>query len=405
MKFLLIFSFLLFSVPSFAFKEVPPLEQELFLMKVQSTVIQNNEWIRQAVTEDLAEEFLSKPELITDEDPSKLIEILEREYQKQLSTSSKIKLIDEFKDHIQELAAEARSIVRTQGIGLGVMFISMEIGQFIVAGAVASAGHPEVAAAIGAIHYNEFILMGKGTFSKLLKIRKTIQAYGGKEQYRFFKKLHKRVNRSLHLRGKDGMVIAVSKNESGEFDALSLSKMGFLNRLFSRIYPNREKLDLVTLKHFLKKQGLRHQLEIHQILDDSAEDWAKIAMIVNHLRREAPEAFEELKVRFPQSLIEIEPFQLSESLKQWSLMGLSAENREDILYFSSHVPAGLRVLDVIKVWSKCLFPIVLEEPSHQGYFNYRHMVKRLSGLEIAAEVNFDEMWSSDWAVRFAQYFQ
>ena len=375
-------------------------------MKVQSTVIQNNELISQAVTQNLADTLSAKPELITDEDPSQLIEVLEQEFQKQVSTGSKFKIVDEFKDKIHELAAEGRSIIRTQGIGLGVMYISMELGNFIVAAALVSAGHPDLAIAIGAIHYHEFLIMGKVALSKLIKIRKTHLAYGGKEKHRFFKKLHKQVNRSLHLHGKDGMVIAVSKNEDGEFDAISLSKMGFLNKLFSRIYPNRHKLDIVTLKHFLKKQGLKHDESVEHILDESADadDWVKIAFIVNHLRKSEPEAFEALKEQFPNSMIEIEPFQISESLKQWSLMGLSSENQEDFIYFSTHVPADIRVIDAIKVWSKCLYPNMLEESKYLGYLSYRYMVKHLSELDIAAEVHFQELWSGDWTARFSRYF-
>jgi len=341
----LFLSVLLFSVPSFAFKEVPALEQDLFLLKVQSTVIQNNELISQAVTQDLAEVFSSKPELITDEDPSRLIEVLEQEFQKQLSTGARVKIVEEFKEKIHELVAEGRFIIRTQGIGLGVMYISMELGNFIVAAALVSAGHPDLAIAIGAIHYHEFLIMGKVALSKLIKIRKT------------------------HL--------AFSKNSTNK-----------------------------SLKHFLKKGGLKHDEKIVGILDESADadDWVKIAFIVNHLRKSEPEAFEALKEQFPNSMIEIEPFQISESLKQWSLMGLSSENQEDFIYFSTHVPADIRVIDAIKVWSKCLYPNMLEESKHLGYLSYRYMVKHLSELDIAAEVHFQELWSADWTARFSRYF-
>jgi hypothetical protein len=380
------------------------MEQSLFLLKVQSTVIQNNELIREALAHDLVEEFVADPELILNEDPTRLIELFQIEFEKHFGNTKKIKIIDEFKDHLIELTHESRSIIRTQGLGLGVLFISMEIGQFIVAGVLAGAGHPEIATAIGAVPYNEMLLFGKVALGKLLKIRQTYQIYGGKENYQFFKNIHKQVKHSLKIHGKDGTVISIASNAEGGIDAISMSRLGFLNKLLSRVLPNRNKLDLVTLKHFLKKNHLKHQLEIESILDEDVEDWVKISFVVNVIQRNHPEIFEDFKNKFSKSLIEIEPFVISDQLQQWSFLAQSAETREDFLYVSSHVPSGLRVLDVIKIWAKCLMPQLLEESRGLGYSSYRYFVKHLSFIEGASEVHFNELWSDAWTQQFNGYF-
>jgi hypothetical protein len=396
---------LLTSHSAFAWKHVNELDKNLFLMKVQSTVIQNNELIRQAMMDQLTERLVAKPELITGEDPTALIQELESILEKE--TGHKTRFVDGFKDYWTEVYRESRMIMRTQGLGLGIAYVVVEAGHVLSVLAFTALGNPQMAAVFGAIPFDEIMLWGKLSLDRVLKFRENVIAYGGKDQFFHFKQLHKKVKHALKLRGKKGMVIAIAADDDGSLDGVSvtgLGKMDRLNKLISLMHPNRHRLDMVTLKHFLKKQGLRHDESIVGLLDLDAEDPVKIAMIASHLQKNHPEAYEELKTQFTKSMVDVQAFTLSKELQNWSLMGLAADTEDEYLQFAASVPAGIRVIDAVKVWTKCLYPQVIEESKGLGYRSYRSMVKKLRVLEIAAEVNFDQTWSSDWSARFTGYF-
>ncbi len=391
---------------AFAWKDVSDYEKNLFLMKVQSTVIQNNEFVRQAVMAQLEERLLSKPELITSDDPTALIEEFERILENQ--TGQKTKFVDGFKDYWKEVYMETRMIIRTQGVGLGVAYIIVEAGHVLSVLAFTALGNPQLAATFGAIPFDEIMLWGKLSLDRVLKFRDTVIAYGGKAEYFRFKKIHHQVKDQLKLRGKRGLVISLGSNKEGDLDGISISGLGKLNRLnklISLMHPNRHRLDLITLKRFLKKQGLRHDAEVEQYLDLDTEDAIKISMVLNHLQKNHDEVFQELKTQFHKSVVAIEPFTLSESLRKWSLIGLTAETRDEFMQFATQVPMDVRVMDAVKIWSKCLYPQVIEESKGLGYRSYRSMVKNLREMEIASELDWNKNWSTDWGIRFSGYFE
>lgn len=390
---------------AFAWKQVDEVEKNLFLMKVQSTVIQNNELIRQAMMDQLTNVLVAQPELITSEDPTALIQELETILEKQ--TGKKTRFVDGFKDYWKEVYMESRMIMRTQGLGLGIAYVVVEAGHVLSVLAFTAVGNPQMAATFGAIPFDEIMLWGKLSLDRVLKFRETMIAYGGKDQFIHFKQLHKKVKQSLKLRGNKGMVIPVASDVDGGLDGVSvtgLGKMDRLNKLFSLMHPNRHRLDLVTLKHFLKKQGLRHHDPIVALLELDTEDPIKIALVASHLQKNHPDSYEALKAQFTKSIVDVPSFTLSKELQDWSLMGLAAETQQEYLQFASSVPAGLRVMDVVKVWTKCLYPQVVEESTGLGYRSYRSMVKKLRVLEISSEVSWEQTWSSDWSARFTEYF-
>jgi hypothetical protein len=402
---LALFCFWLSSFSAFALREVNDLEKDLFLMKVQNTIIQNNEFIRLAIANELSKDLTEKPEILLNEDPSELIELIEKVTRKHLAIEQSVRFGEKFREYFIDIGKETRSIIRTQGISIGVMFVVIEASQILGGIALAGTGHPEVGAVIGAFPFNEVLIIGTVALRKVISIRETYKAYGGKENYQFFKRIHKQVSSTLKTKKDKGIVIPYSTNERGQLDALSLSKLGFWSKLVSRMSPRRNKLDLITLKRFLKDNNLKARQEINDILKQDVEDALKITFLVNFIRKNEPVIFEELKFKFRKNFIEVSPFELSSDLVNWSIYGLSAETQAEFVTFAKTVPTQLRVLDAIKIWTKCLFPVVLDESSGLGYRSYRSLVKTLPPLEIASEVHFKESWSENWTKIFSGYFE
>lgn len=397
---------LLLMIPQgFAFRELGTLEKHLHLLKVQNVLIQNNEFIKLAITRKLATNLAAQPELFESEDPTQLIEELERVAKEELQTQSDVRFGEKFKEYFKDLYKETRTTIRTQGIGLGVMFVSIEVGQILGGIILASAGQPQLGATLGALPLNEILLFGTVALKKLLALRKTYESYGGKQNYKAFKQIHREVLDTLNLKGKGGIVIPYAFNNDQELEALSLSHQGFLGKMISRFSPHRHKLDLVTLKRFLKDHDLKDREEIQQILKEEVEDSLKITFIVNELKKDEPKIFQDLRRQFPKNFIQISAFELSADLKNWSLSGLAAENKNEFMNFATNVPQNMRVLDVVKIWAKCLYPVVIDESKGLGYQAYRRMVKALPTMEIKAELSFAESWSSKWNQIFSSYFR
>ncbi len=389
----------------FALREVSDLEKDLFLMKVQNTIIQNNEFIRLAIANELSSKIAERPEILLNENPAELIELIEHMTKEHLALDKKVRFGEKFKEYFIEIAKESRSIIRTQGISIGVMFVVIEASQILGGLALAGTGHPEVGAVIGAFPFNEVLIIGTVALRKVLSIRQTYKSYGGKENYQFFKKIHKQVASTLKSKKDKGIIVPYSTNERGQFDALSLSQIGFWSKLLSRLSPRRNKLDLITLKRFLKDNDLKSHPEIKSILAQGVEDALKISFVVNYIIKNEPSIFENMKLKFSKSFIEVNPFNLSPDLVEWSLFGLAAQTQKEFLTLSRNVPDNLRVLDAIKIWAKCLYPIVIDDSAGLGYKSYRSLVKNLPKLEISAEVNFDDSWDEKWSKIFSGYFE
>ncbi len=402
MKFLiLLFLFLLPLGNSFSQENFDDYE---FLAKAQTVVIENNQLVSLDFENRLIQVFSERPELLTDEDPTKLIEAIEELTSQGLPNRVKFKLSEAVRKPVVGLAHEIRTIVRKYGIATGITYATISITSYIVPVLLVAAGQPQLAALITAFPTGSVYLIGVVAFTKVVNHRKMIKLYGGKDQFHYYKKLHKQVNKSLHLKGKGSLIVPMEKITEAEMSALVLNGSNVINKFLSFIDHKRPKLDMKQLKYFLKRNEAWDQT-LEKIKSSTASDELKTASMLYHIQVSNLDLYREIQLAFPKSFIGISDFEFSQELKNWSLAAVHAGTKKELEETIALIPVGVRVLDVVKIWVKCVVPYLIEESKGLPYASYRSLSKSLMALEVSSERAPGRLVDEAWRAEFANYLQ
>jgi hypothetical protein len=398
---ILLFLFLLPIGSSFSQENFQDYE---FLAKAQTVVIENTQLVSLDFENRLIQVFTERPELLTDEDPTKMIEAIEELTSQGLPNRMKFKLSEAVRKPVVGLAHEIRTIVRKYGIATGITYATISITSYVVPVLLVAAGQPQLAALITAFPSGSVYLIGVVAFTKVVNHRKMIKLYGGKDQFHYYKKLHKQVNKSLRIKGKGSLIVPMEKKSEAEINALVLNGSNVINKFLSFIDHKRPKLDMRQLKYFLVRNEAWDQT-LEKIKSSTASDELKTASMLYHIQISNLELYREIQAAFPQSFIGINSFEFSQELKNWSLAAVHAGTKKELEETVALIPVGVRVLDVVKIWVKCVVPHLIEESKGLPYASYRSLSKSLMALEISAERSPSKLVDEAWRAEFFNYLQ
>jgi hypothetical protein len=398
---ILLFLFLLPIGSSFSQENFQDYE---FLAKAQTVVIENTQLVSLDFENRLIQVFTERPELLTDEDPTKMIEAIEDLTSQGLPNRMKFKLSEAVRKPVVGLAHEIRTIVRKYGIATGITYATISITSYVVPVLLVAAGQPQLAALITAFPSGSVYLIGVVAFTKVVNHRKMIKLYGGKDQFHYYKKLHKQVNKSLRIKGKGSLIVPMEKNSEAELNALVLNGSNVMNKFLSFIDHKRPKLDMRQLKYFLVRNEAWDQT-LEKIKSTTASDELKTASMLYHIQVSNLELYREIQAAFPKSFIGISSFEFSQELKNWSLAAVHAGTKKELEETVALIPVGVRVLDVVKIWVKCVVPHLIEESKGLPYASYRSLSKSLMALEISAERSPSKIVDEAWRAEFFNYLQ
>jgi|GEM_PF-5655027 len=375
-----------------------------FLAKAQTVVIENNQLVRLDFENRLVQVFTERPELLTDEDPTRMIEAIEEITSQGLPNRVKFKLSEAVRKPVVGLAHEIRTIVRRYGIATGITYATISITSYVVPVLLVAAGQPQLAALITAFPSGSVYLIGVVAFTKVMNHRKMIKLYGGKDQFHYYKKLHKQVNKSLHIKGKGSLIVPMEKISEAEMSALVLNGSNVINKFLSFIDHKRPKLDLRQLKYFLVRNEAWDQT-LENIKSSTASDELKTASMLYHIQVSNLELYREIQAAFPKSFIGIGSFEFSQELKNWSLAAVHAGTKKELEETIALIPVGVRALDVVKIWVKCVVPHLIEESKGLPYASYRSLSKSLMALEVSSERTPSKLVDESWRAEFSNYLQ
>lgn len=373
-----------------------------FLSKAQTVVIENAQMINFDFQNKLIQVFTERPELLTDEDPTKLIEVIEELTSQGLPNKVKLKFSDEVKKPIISIGHEIRTIFRKYGEASGIAYATLSISGYVVPVILVAVGQPHLAAIIGVLPISTVFLVSVVTVTKVVNHHKMVKLYGGKDKYQYYKKLHKQVNKTLHLKGKKSLIVPMEKTSESEYKAVILNSSNTLNKFLSLVDHNRSKLDVLQLKYFLEEnQAWDETLE--KIKATSASDGLKVASMLYHLQAANPALYAEVQLAFPKSFLNIPTFEFSQALKNWVLAAAHAETKEELLESIQLIPIGARTLDVVKIWTKCIVPRLIEDTKGLSYSSYRSLSKSLMAFEVTAEITPAKLVDENWRAEFQSY--
>jgi hypothetical protein len=398
---ILLFLFLLPIGSSFSQENFQDYE---FLVKAQTVVIENTQLVSLDFENRLIQVFTERPELLTDEDPTKMIEAIEELTSQGIPNRMKFKLSEAVRKPVVGLAHEIRTIVRKYGIATGITYATISITSYVVPVLLVAAGQPQLAALITAFPSGSVYLIGVVAFTKVVNHRKMIKLYGGKDQFHYYKKLHKQVNKSLHVKGKGSLIVPMEKNSEAEINALVLNGSNVINKFLSFIDHKRPKLDLRQLKYFLVRNEAWDQT-LEKIKSSTASDELKTASMLHYIQVSNLDLYREIQASFPKSFIGINSFEFPQELKNWSLAAVHAGTKKELEETVALIPVGVRALDVVKIWVKCVVPHLIEESKGLPYGSYRSLSKSLMALEVSAERSPSKLVDETWRAEFYNYLQ
>jgi len=375
-----------------------------FLAKAQTVVIENNQLVSLDFENRLIQVFSERPELLTDEDPTKMIEAIEELTSQGLPNRMKFKLSEAVRKPIIGLAHEIRTIVRKYGIATGITYATISIASYVVPVLLVAAGQPQLAALITAFPSGSVYLIGVVAFTKVVDHRKMIKLYGGKDQFQYYKKLHKQVNISLKIKWKGSLIVPMEKTSEAELSALVLNGSNVINKFLSFIDHKRPKLDMKQLKYFLKRNEAWDQT-LEKIKSSTVSDELKTASMLHHIQVSNLDLYRSIQSAFPKSFVGISHFEFPQELKNWSLAAVHAGTKKELEDTIDLIPVGARVLDVVKIWAKCVVPYLIEESKGLSYASYRSLSKSLMALEIASELTPSKLVDEAWRAEFHDYLQ
>ncbi len=380
------------------------IEDYEFLASAQSVVIENTELVNLHFQNKLIQAFVERPELLTDEDPTKLIEAIEELASQGLPNKVKLKFSVAVRKPFIKIAHEVRTIVRKYGLSAGIAYGALTIAGYVVPVILAAVGQPQLAAIIGTIPVASIFLVSMITVSKFIDHGKMVKLYGGKDQFRYYKKLHKEVNKSLHLKGKSSLIVPLEKVSENELKAVVLSSSNFFDKYISLIDHKRSKLDVRQFKYFMDENEA-WDATLSKIKSSGVSDELKVASMLHYIQVTNPNLYAEIQMAFPKSFVIISKFDFSQDLKNWTLAVAHAESKQELEETVPFIPIGARILDVVKIWAKCVVPHLIEDTKGLSISSYQALSKSLMALEISAELNPAKLVDESWRNEFLSYLQ
>lgn len=399
MKILVLLFLLLWSMGTVFSQE--SYEDYEFLASAQSVVIQNTELLRLDFQNKLVDVLIDRPELLTNDDPTQLIEAIEVLTSQGLPNKVKLKFSQAVRKPIINIAHEIRTIFRKHGPAIGIAYGALSITGYVVPAILVAVGQPQFAAILGSIPIATIFLVTVVSLKKVVNYSKMVKLYGGKENYHYYKRLHKQVNQSLQLKGKNHLIVPVDKISESEYSAVVITNSNIFSKFLSLVHHRRERLDFKQLKYFLDRNEAFDEILLKIKSSDATEE-LKLASMLYHIQISNPALYVEIQAAFRKNFIKIPKFEFTQGLKDWSLAAVHSLTKQELEETAYLIPVGSRVLDVVKIWVKCIVPRLIQESKGFSNASYLSLSRSLLTLEIAAEITpaklVDENWKNDFHI-------
>jgi hypothetical protein len=370
-----------------------------FISKAQTVVIENQQFLNQDLQRKVIKILSDRPELLTNEDPTQMLEELTSQG---LPAKTKVKITGALKNVFVGILHEVRTIVRRYGVVTGIAYGAIEITNQLATVIFIAVARPELAAFSAAFPAGTIFLLSTVAVTNLVKRHQTIKLYGGKENYRYYKHIKDDVKKSLHLSGKDSLIMPLEKNAEEEFTAITMSRMNIFNKTYSMLNHKRKKLDVIQLKYFLKDHNA-WDTQLENIKSSKASEGLKVASMLHHILTINPTLYKEIETQYEQSFVTIASFEFKQSLKNWSLAAIHVKTKMELLNTADMIPMGVSALDVTKIWAKCIVPHLLEESKGLSFSSYRSFAKSINSVEIKAELTPYKVVDEEWVKAFKLY--
>jgi hypothetical protein len=127
--------------------------------------------------------------------------------------------------------------------------------------------------------------------------------------------------------------------------------------------------------------------------------------MLHYIQVTNPNLYAEIQMAFPKSFVIISKFDFSQDLKNWTLAVAHAESKQELEETVPFIPIGARILDVVKIWAKCVVPHLIEDTKGLSISSYQALSKSLMALEISAELNPAKLVDESWRNEFLSYLQ
>lgn len=370
-----------------------------FLADSQSVIIQNTEFIKLDLQKRLVQELTLRPELLTQEDPTELIQVIEELSSQGLPNRAKVKLDENVKKLVVNSVKEIRTIMRRHGMAIGISYAAISLASYGASFIFIAAGQVQAAAVMGAVPFGTIFLVTALAVKRVIKYQDTVKQYGGKENYKYYRQLNKEVKKNLKLKGKDGLIIPLEPFGEDEYTAISLSQLNIIQKFLDLVDHDRSKLTLKQLKYFLQRNEAWDK-EMQNISGTTFAEELKIASVLLNLKNKDLDLFNKVHLQFPDAFLQVAEHDFPAELKAWALAAFHAQNREDLLASASMLPLNVRIIDVLKIWTKCILPFIIEEGKDMTYKGYRNLSKSIDSLNIRAELEALGYVDEKWKKRF-----
>lgn len=398
-----IFLILIFLCSLSSFAQTTAQDYE-FLAKSQTVIITNTEFIRLDFQKRLVNVLTDRPELLTNEDPTELIQVIEEMSSQGLPNRAKVKLDETVKKLVTNSVKEIRTIIRRHGMTVGIAYAAISLASYGASFVLIAAGQVQAAAIMGAVPFGTIFLVTTVAVKRIIKYQDTIKLYGGKENYKYYSRLNKEVKQKLKLKGKDGLIVPLERFGEDEYVAVSLSQLNILHKILDFVDHDRSKLTLKQLKYFLQRNN-GWDKEMQNISGTQFSEELKIASMLMNLKNKNADLFAKVQTQFPDAFALIPEHEFSQALKEWTLAGFHAQNREELLKSADLIPLHSRVIDILKIWTKCIVFFHIEEGKNLTYKGYRNLSKSVDRLEIEADLHMHNYVDEKWKKDFQEYLR
>lgn len=396
LKHLFLLLFLLSSLTSFAQTTT---QDYAFLAKAQTVIITNSEFLKLDLQKRLVEVLTNRPELLTKEDPTELIQVIEEMSSQGLPYRAKVKLDETVKKIITNSVKEIRNIIRKHGMAVGITYAAISLASYGASFIFIAAGQVQAAAVMSAVPFGTIFLVSFVAVKNVIKYQETIKQYGGKDNYKYYTRLNKEVKKKLKLKGKNGLIIPLEKFGEAEYTAVSLSRLNMLQKVLDFVDHDRSKLTLKQLQYFLQRNNAWDK-EMQNISGTQFSEELKIASILTNIKNKNANLFSQVQTQFPKAFTLAPEHEFDPALKEWALAAFHAQNREELLNSASLIPLHARVIDVLKIWTKVVLPYIIEEGKEMTYKGYRNLSKSIDSLNIQADMEAHKLVTAEWKNMF-----
>ncbi len=371
-------------------------EKQVIALRAQTVIDLVNEELRQ---QGVIEAFPTEEDAIA----ARLLLIAETAFADNAEARARLKFIDWkgaarwIRDRAVGLVVDLRTQARMLGVDVALFYLISTIINDIIPIILTAAGNPALAATVLATPAGTGLSILYAGLKGLIKRKKHIKLYGGREVFRYYRNLEIAVRKKLnHKKDSDIFSALTSPTANGEDNMVVLTNDGIFRDTLEFLNLKDRRFSFRDLKKIAKKYGLPKE-ELKAIKAASSDKSIRSAMlftwIETHLSKEEMAA---VKSRYAESFTRIENEPKISALTQWAGLSLDARQCTELQDLVKVAPDGVPVPLVVEVWQRVMLPEIAERFKGARLIRFHKMVKHSENFNILGRIAIDKTWNKDW---------